>query len=38
VGVATGRTSAAELAAAGADCVLESMADVGATLRAFGVA
>jgi phosphoglycolate phosphatase-like HAD superfamily hydrolase len=37
VGVATGRTSAAELAAAGADRVLESMADVPATLRALGV-
>jgi phosphoglycolate phosphatase-like HAD superfamily hydrolase len=37
VGVATGRTSAAELAAAGADRVLDSMADVGATLRALGL-
>jgi phosphoglycolate phosphatase-like HAD superfamily hydrolase len=37
VAVATGRTSATDLAAAGADRVLDSMADVGATLRAFGV-
>jgi phosphoglycolate phosphatase-like HAD superfamily hydrolase len=33
VGVATGSTSAAELAAAGAHLVLESLADVGAAVR-----